>query len=169
MELMSPQQPQNISIKFEKQKKDERDDTVTQWSTSHALLNPVRSWAAIVKRIRSYPGTDDNTPVSAVWRNNRIEHITSKEIIDAINASAEAIGWDKLGVKKGDFDTHSIRYGGAIAMYLDEITIYTIMLIGHWSSDAFLRYIRKQVNQFMYNIAERMLKHLDFHHLPLVD
>jgi hypothetical protein len=104
-----------------------------------------------------------------VLRNNGIERITSKEIIDAINASAEAIGWDELGVKKGDFGTHSIRYGGAMAMYLDEIPIYTIMLIGRWSSDAFLCYIRKQVNQFMYNIAERMLKHLDFRHLPLVD
>jgi NADH/NAD ratio-sensing transcriptional regulator Rex len=130
-------------------------------STSHALLNPVRSWAAVVERIRSY--------VSAVWRNNRIEHITSKEIIDAINVSAEAIGWDKLGVKKGEFGTHSIRSGGAMAMYLDEIPIYTIMLIGRWLSDAFLRYIRKQVDQFTYNIAERMLKHLDFRHLPLVD
>jgi hypothetical protein len=115
----------NISITFEKQKKDERDDTVTQWSTSHALLNPVRSWAAVVKRIRSYPGTDENTPVSAVWRNNRIEHITSKEIIDAINVSAEAIGWDKLGVKKGEFGTHSIRSGGAMAMNLVKIPIYT--------------------------------------------
>jgi hypothetical protein len=160
---------ENISITFERQKKDERDDTVTQWSTSHALLNPVRLWASIVKHIRSYPGTDENTKVSAVWRNNKIEHITSKEIIDAINASAEAIGWEKLGVKKGDFGTHSIRSGGAMAMYLDEIPIYTIMLIGRWSSDAFLAYIRKQVDQFTYNIAERMLKHLDFRHLPLVD
>ena len=56
-----------------------------------------------------------------------------------------------------------------MAMYLDEIPIYTIMLIGRWSSDAFLDYIRKQVDQFTYNIAERMLKHLDFRHLPLVD
>ena len=160
---------ENLSITFERQKKDERDDTVTQWSTSHPLLNPVRLWASVVKRIMSYPGTDENTKVSAVWRNNRIEHITSKEIIDAINASAEAIGWDKLGVKKGDFGTHSIRSGGAMAMYLDEIPIYTIMLIGRWSSDAFLEYIRKQVDQFTYNIAERMLKHLDFRHLPLVD
>jgi hypothetical protein len=40
---------ENISITFEKQKKDKRDNTaVTQWSTSHALLNPVRSWAAVV-------------------------------------------------------------------------------------------------------------------------
>lgn len=159
----------NISMKFEKQKKDERDDVVTQWSTGHPILCPVRLWATVVKRIRSYPGADDNTPVSAVWRNNRIEHITSKEIIDAINASAEAIGWDKLGVKKGDFGTHSIRSGGAMAMYLDEIPIFTIMLIGRWSSDAFLKYIRKQVDKFTYNIAKRMIKHLDFRHLSIED
>ena len=93
-------------------------------------MNPVRSWAVVVKRIRSYPGTDDNTPVSAVWRNNRIKHITSKEIIDAINTSAEAIGWDKLGVKKGDFGTHSIRSGGAMAMALDDVPPFRIMMIG---------------------------------------
>ena len=159
----------NVTIIFEMQKKDERDDSVTHWCTNHPILCPVRLWATVVKRIKSYPGTDDNTPVSAVWRNNRIEHITSKEIIDAINASAEAIGWDNLGVKKGDFGTHSIRSGGAMAMYLDEVSIYTIMLIGRWSSEAFLKYIRKQVDKFTYNIAKRMLKHLKFRHLPLVD
>ena len=50
-----------------------------------------------------------------------------------------------------------------------EVPIYTIMLIGRWSSDAFLKYIRKQVDKFTYNIAKRMLKHLKFRHLPLVD
>jgi hypothetical protein len=33
-------------------------------------------------------------------------------------------------VKKGDFGTHSIDSGAAMAMYLDEIPIYTIMMIG---------------------------------------
>ena len=159
----------SISITFEMQKKDERNDTVTQWASGHTIMCPVRAWAAVVKRILSYPGADLDTPVSAVWQNNRIEHITSADIIDAINCAAETIGWDALGVKKGDFGTHSIRSGAAMAMYLDEIPIYTIMFIGRWSSDAWLRYIRKQVDQFTYNIAERMLKHLDFRHLPLVD
>jgi hypothetical protein len=46
------------------------------------------------------------------------------------SCAAEAIGWDRLGVKKGDFGTHSIDSGAAMAMYLDEIPIYTIMMIG---------------------------------------
>eukprot|EP00956_Cyclotella_meneghiniana_P017316 scaffold28076_cov52-Cyclotella_meneghiniana.AAC.6 len=96
------------------QKKDEKFDAVTQYCTEHAVMCPVRAWAAIVKRIRGYTGSNDDTPVSAVWRNGRIQHITSQDIIDGINRGAEAIGWDYLGLKKGDFGTHSIRSGGAM-------------------------------------------------------
>jgi len=158
-----------VMITFEFQKKDERNDTVTMHATGHKFMCPVRAWAAIIRRIRNYQGSDDNTPVSAVWKNNRIEHITSKQIVDAINTAAEAIGWESLGVKKGDFGTHSIRSGGAMAMYLDEVPIFTIMMIGRWSSDAFLKYIRKQVESFSHNIAKRMNKHMHFRHIPLVD
>ena len=58
-----------VSITFESQKKDERNDTVTQKGTDHAFLSPVKIWYAIVKRIRGYPGINDDTPVSTVWRN----------------------------------------------------------------------------------------------------
>ena len=61
---------------------------------------------------------------------------------------------------------HSIRSGAAIAMYLDEVPVYTIMLIGRWSSDAFLRYIRKKVEQFSHNVSCRMIKNQHFTHIP---
>jgi hypothetical protein len=51
-------------------------------------------------------------------------------------------------------------------MYLGEIPIYTIMLIGRWSSDDFLRYIRKQVEQFLRNAAKKMLTFRSFRHIP---
>ena len=156
-----------ISILFEKQKKEERNDEITQHSSGETLLNPTRLWAAITKRIRSYPGANDDTPVSAVWRNNRIEHITADDIINAIDAAADSIGYERLGLQKGDLGTHSIRSGAAMAMYLDEVPIYTIMMLGRWSSDAFLRYIRKQVEQFSHNISKRMIKHQEFRHIPL--
>ena len=51
-------------------------------------------------------------------------------------------------------------------MFLGECPIYTIMMIGRWSSDAFLWYIRKQVEQFSHNVSNRML-HFQFHrHIP---
>jgi len=51
-------------------------------------------------------------------------------------------------------------------MYLGDIPIYTIILIGRWLSDAFLHYIRKQVEQFSRNVAKKMLTLWSFRHIP---
>ncbi len=45
-----------------------------------------------------------------------------------------------------------------MAMYLGKCPVYTVMLIGRWSSDAFLRYIQKQVMEFSHNVSKKMLK-----------
>ena len=45
-----------------------------------------------------------------------------------------------------------------VAMFLDETPVYTRMMIGRWSSDALLKYIRKQVEQFSHNVAQKMIK-----------
>ena len=42
-------------------------------------------------------------------------------------------------------------------MYLAGVPVFTIMLIGRWSSDAFLRYIRRQVLQFSAGVSKRMV------------
>jgi hypothetical protein len=155
-----------VSITYERQKKDERNDTVTHLTSGDAILCPVRQWAAVVRRIRRYPGASDNTKVSAVWRRGRMEHITSKELISALRAAVVAVGEDKLGFTKDEIGTHSIRSGAAMAMFLGECPVYTIMMIGRWSSDAFLRYIRKQVEQFSHNVSRRMLSHKFYRHIP---
>ena len=53
-----------------------------------------------------------------------------------------------------------------MAMYLGECPVYTIMMIGKWSSDAFLRYIRKQVKQFSHNVSRRMICFQFHRHIP---
>ena len=102
--------------------------------------------------ILGYAGANADTPVSAVWRNGRIEQVTSKDMVNALRAAVAAIGEEKLGISKEDVGTHSIRSGAAMAIYLGECPVYVIMMIGGWSSDAFLRYIRKQVEQFSHNV-----------------
>ena len=52
-----------------------------------------------------YPGADDDTPVSAVWKNRRIQHIASEDIITALRVVAKAIGGDKLGFKISEIAT----------------------------------------------------------------
>ena len=53
-----------------------------------------------------------------------------------------------------------------MAMYLGECPVYTIMLIGRWSSDAFLGYIQKQVMEFSHNVSKKMLKFQNYRHIP---
>jgi hypothetical protein len=45
-----------------------------------------------------------------------------------------------------------------MAMYLNGIPVYTIMLLGRWSIVAFLRYIRKQVTKFSRSVARKMIQ-----------
>ena len=53
-----------------------------------------------------------------------------------------------------------------MAKYLGECPVYTIMMIGRWSSDAFLRYIRKQVDKFSHNVSHRMIRFQLHRHIP---
>ncbi len=88
-----------------------------------------------------------STQVSAYIRNGIVKHVTSTQVINALREVVGAIGKTCLGISKQEMGTHSIRSGAAMAMYLGKCQVYTIMLIGWWSSDAFLCYICKQVTQ----------------------
>ena len=147
-----------VSITFEWQKKDEINDMLTQLALEHIILCLVREWATLVKRIRKYPESTGGTPVSAVWENNKIEHVTSSEIVSDLRDAVPAIVEYKLGFKAEQVGTHSQISGAAMKMYLEECLVYTIMMIGRWYSDTFLRYIIKQVNQFSHNVSSRMIQ-----------
>ena len=69
-------------------------------------------------------------------------------MIEALRVAVIAIGEYQLGIKANDVGTHSIRSAAAMSIYLGVCPVYAIMMIGRWSSDAFLKYIRKQVEQF---------------------
>lgn len=73
---------------------------------------------------------------------------------------------DKLGFTADDIGTHSLRSAAAMAMYLAGVPVYTIMLIGRWSSDAFLRYIRRQVQEFSSGVSSRMILTQDYFTIP---
>ena len=159
-------QADSISITFEYQKNDLRDVTVTQHCTNDATLCPVRAWATIVQRVSNYPGASDETPVNAFLHRDKIIHIKSSTVRLKLRAAAAALGPDKLGFSSDEIGTHSLRSGAAMAMYLNEVPVYTIMLIGRWSSDAFLRYIRRQVQQFSSGVSARMIRTAHFFTVP---
>ncbi len=122
--------------------------------------------AAIVRWIRSYPGANNDTPISAIWKYDRVEHITSKQISNALQDAVLAIGEDAFHIARNEIGTHSIRSGAAMAMFLGSCPVFLIMMIGRWSSVAFLRYIRKQVEEFNHDVSCKMLTHMFHRHIP---
>ena len=51
-------------------------------------------------------------------------------------------------------------------MYLGGVPVFAIQMIGRWSSDSFMRYIRKQIEEFTFDISHRMLTMQSFCHVP---
>ncbi len=120
------------------QKKDKENNIVTQMASGNVNMCPVRMGAAIVRRIQSYEGANNDTPISAFWHFNRINHVTSKQVIAAMKDSIQAIGEDVLHIKISEIGTHLIRLGAAMAMFLSDCSVCLIMMICPWSSNAFL-------------------------------
>ncbi len=53
-----------------------------------------------------------------------------------------------------------------MAMYLGGVPVFAIQMIGRWSSDSFMKYIRKQIEEFTFDISNKMLTMQSFRHLP---
>ena len=155
-----------VTVQFEDQKNGEKMDEITQQKSGDLVLCPVRAWASIIQRVHRIPGSSSDTHVNAFYDNGKMHYISGKDVRNALRAAATIMGKDKLGFNANEIGTHSLRSGAALAMYLDEVPVYSIMLLGRWSSDAFLRYIRKQVEQFSHNISNRMIRHQHFTHVP---
>ena len=52
-----------------------------------------------------------------------------------------------------------------MALFLAKASVLKIMILGRWSSAAFLRYIRPQVMEWTAGMSTQMLTTLDFRHV----
>jgi hypothetical protein len=156
-------QAEIVIINFEYQKNDKRDVQVHMFRTSDDILNPVIAWARTVQRLLKYTGTTKDTTV-CTFKNSKgqIVQIRSIQVRDWLKAVVDLIGVDKLGFTSTDIGLHSIRSGGAMAMFLSKTSTIIMMRVGRWSSDAFLEYIREQVENFTVDVSENMLKFESF-------
>jgi hypothetical protein len=83
-----------------------------------------------------------------------------------LRQSLREVDAETLNIKADECGLHSLRSSAAMAMYLNgSIPVYTIMLLGRWSSDAFLRYIRKQVTEFSKGVARKMIQRPVYFHV----
>jgi hypothetical protein len=157
-----------VCCTFELQKRDAKDDTITQHLSGDKLLCPVIVWASIVKQIRSYKNSTSTTTVNTYqFQNSETFHsFTGTELLKWLRFATTSIGLNTLGFTAEDVGLHSARSRAAMAMYLAHRPGVTIMLLGRWSSDTFLRYIRKQVKAFSSGISLKMIQHEHFFTIP---
>jgi hypothetical protein len=156
-----------VSITFEHQKRDIKNDVITQHRSRDRVLCPVKTWAAIVKRIISYPGASTSDPVNLFCFPDGKKHFFSgTELLKRLRQAATVLGPDSLGFTAKEIGLHSACSGAAMAMCLAHVPVFTITFLGQWSSDAFLRYIRKQVKEFSNGISSKMIQNELFFTVP---
>ena len=158
---------ESVSIVFGLQKSNIRDETVSQDNNHRKDLNPVILFANTVRRLRSYPGFREDWEIFTFFDGVHFSRIRSNEVMADLQCSVDAVGADVLGFSGKEVGTHSVRSSLAMMMYLAKEQVYTIMLTGRWSSDAFLAYIEKQVKEFTKGVSSRMLLKDTFFNVPL--
>jgi hypothetical protein len=133
---------ESVSITFRFQKRDIRDDTITQSRSGNTFYCPVVACTTIVQEMLHDP------VYKFRQENGTFTDVHSRSALVMLRQSLRSLDSESMNIKAEECGLHSLRSSAAMAMYLNGIPVYTIMLLGRWSSDAFLRYIRKQVTEF---------------------
>ena len=139
---------ERVTWTFEDQKNLEKDVTIPHDNNNEPLMNPVRALASTVQRILSYPGTTIDTTLCTYYHNGKLIEFSQEDILASLRKTANSIGKDRLGYNPEEIGTKSIRSAAAMSMFMDDTPVFMIMLMGRWSSDAFLKYIRCQDLEF---------------------
>jgi hypothetical protein len=166
------QDADTVSVTYRTQKNGDRGVTVTQHRTegdSDSVLCPVRAFASLVTRVREYNlkgrtkwTSVGDRPINLVMAGEQVHLISSNQILNHLRAGALLYGEERLGFAISSIGTHSLRSGAATAMFIAGVPTETIQLIGRWKSQAFLRYIRIQVQQLTQGVASGMIEHPNF-------
>jgi hypothetical protein len=161
----------SVTLLFEYQKNDSRNETVTAHKTYHPFLCPVIQLVNLVRRLLAIPGTTEDTPINTYVEpgSSKVKQLKSDLILRRLRLGVTLIGKDELGYGPEEVGLHSLRSGAAMSMYLQGIPVYVIMLLGRWSSDAFLRYIRRNVQEFSKDVSRKMIANPLFFTVPTAD
>ena len=78
-------------------------------------------------------------------------------MVEKLRSAGRLVTEENLGFSVKEIGTQSIRSGVTLSLFLGGFQTFSIMMIERWSSDTFLKYIRKQSEQFIHNSSKRML------------
>ena len=86
-------------------------------------------------------------------KKNELATISTRTVTAALKRCVKMLKLDEIGIYETLVSTHSLRSGGATAMFLNGISETVIKKMGRWSSDTFLLYIQEQLSIFLRDVA----------------
>jgi len=149
-----------VTICFVTQKNNVRMDRRTQ-TRSHNALCPVRAWGRACQRTRAtITDAKPDTPVCTIGdANGDPTMVTSHRVLALLRLVCRCMKDTKhYGFEPHELGTRSIRSGAAMALLIMDHSTEKIKILGRWSSDAFLVYIRPQVLEWTNIMAEDMAR-----------
>jgi hypothetical protein len=151
-----------VTIVFEDQKNGKKMDARTQQRSGHPFLCPLLRWGSAVQRIiASIPEWNDQTTMCSTTLDEKVFEIGNSFVKKLLRHTCLLFGgFAKFGFHPHEIGNKSIRSGAAMSLFLMDHSPAKIMILGRWSSDAFLVYIRPQVLEWTNNMSCDMI-HLD--------
>lgn len=134
------------TVTFEDQKNGLKMDKRTHRRSLDPILCPSRLARAVQRVIAFVPNWSLDTPLCSVAGLTSTKLITQSFTLRLLRHTCRVFGGaSTFGFTPREIGNKSLRSGAAMALFLRDYSVAKIMILGRWSSDAFLVYIRPQV------------------------
>jgi hypothetical protein len=153
-----------VTVMFENQRNGLKNDRRTHERTGDPVMCPVLRLASLVERVmRMVPNAGPDTPISAIHHDGTTAPVTGATLRRNMRSACTLKGGSAtFGYSATDIGTRSLRSGAAMGLFLMNHPVAKIMILGRWSSDAFLDYIRPQVLEWTNQMSSDMIFHDSF-------
>jgi hypothetical protein len=152
-------------LTFTTQKNGVRNEQIGHAKTRHPIICPTAALARRIIHLRR-ARLPDTSPLCQYVHYEQVFTIKPKHITTQLKTIATFFG-EPYGFTQIDVSTHSLRAGGATALFIAGVPIETIRLLGRWQSDTVFRYIHAQALPILDATAQRMLLHGNITFVPL--
>jgi len=161
-----PAPPTIVRLKIDNQKNGKRGQTLIHHATPSNPNCPVRVCTERVRHLITHQATADTLLCAYKPRaDGPFHHITSTQIVAAVRHAVLSTGAFTEGFETAKIGSHSLRAGGAMALYLQRYDATTIQKLGQWKSQVFLMYLHEQIGAFTEGIATAMATATHFRNL----
>jgi hypothetical protein len=145
---------------FRNKKNGTKMDSRTQCRTHDPLLCPVIRYTTLVQKIyRTVANVSGSTTINTICTGaGRTGLITNNYVLNILRNTCYTFGGKtEFGFDPQEIGNKSVRSGAAMALFINDISTAKSMILGRWSSNTFLVYIRPQVLEWINNMSTDMI------------